>query len=308
MAGWLIRLSGQLQPLINLMWDHQLQYDYIQADETRVQVLKQPGYAPTTDKYMWGMRGGPPLQPCVIFSYDPSRGQQVPLRLLEGFSGYLQTDGYDGYEAVCRDNQLIRLGCWDHARRKFKDAQDANPKLKKVGTPPSLSDIALDKIKRLYLVEAELREKRATFTDDAAFYQAVYQARQTQSKPLLEELKRWADDHRHKVPKDSLTGKALTYLDNQWPRLIRYCEDGRLQISNILAENAIRPFAVGRKNWLFADTPKGAEASAIYYSLIETAKANGLEPYEYLRTMLKRLPYATTVEALEALLPWNMKR
>ena len=126
--------------------------------------------------------------------------------------------------------------------------------------------------------------------------------------PLLNELKQWADDNRHKVPKDSLAGKAFTYLSNQWPRLISYCQEGRLQISNILAENAIRPFALGRKNWLFADTPKGAVASAMYYSFIETAKANGLDPYDYLRDMLKQLPYATTVEQLERLLPWNIQK
>jgi len=308
MAGWLIRLSTQLQPLINLMWDYQLAYDYMQVDETRVQVLKQTGYSPTTDKWMWVTRGGPPDRPCVIFSYDPSRGKEVPARLLDGFTGYLQTDGYEGYAKACRENNIIRIGCMDHARRKFKDAQDANPKSKKTPAQPVLSDMALEKIGSLYAIEAELKKKQSLYEDDKAFYAAVYQTRQAESKPLLDELKQWADNNRHKVPKDSLTGKAFTYLCNQWPRLIGYCDDGRLQISNILAENAIRPFAIGRRNWLFADTPKGAEASAIYYSLIESAKANEVEPYEYFRRMLKQLPYATTVEELEALLPWNMKK
>ena len=146
MAGWLIRLSMQLQPLIQLMWDHLFHSDYIQADETGIQVLKEAGYSPTGKKYMWVMRGGPPGQPCVLFTYDPSRGHEVPVRLLEDFSGYLQTDGYVGYEAVCRNNGITRVGCWDHARRKFKEAQDANPKRKNAPCEPTLSDRALEKM------------------------------------------------------------------------------------------------------------------------------------------------------------------
>lgn len=300
MAGWLIRLSVQLQPLINLLWDHQLDHDYIQMDETRIQVLKQKGYVPTGHKYMWVSRGGPPKQSSILFTYDPSREKEVPARLLESFEGILQSDGYSGYDLVCRGDTITRIGCWDHARRKFKDARDAKPKGKKTASQPTLSDQALEKIGALYGIEKKLREQKAA-------PEAICRVRQEQSKPLLNELKLWADEHRSKVPKDSLTGKAFTYLCNQWPTLTGYCEDGRLHISNILAENAIRPFAIGRKNWLFADTPKGAKASAIYYSLIETAKANGVDPFDYLRTMLKQLPYANTVEELEALLPWNMR-
>ena len=122
----------------------------------------------------------------------------------------------------------------------------------------------------------------------------------------MAELKSWLDQNVHKTSKDGLTRMAMEYTLNQWPKLIRYCEDGELRISNILAENAIRPLAIGRRNWLFADTPKGAQASAMYYSLIESARANGLEPYDYLHRVLKQLAYADSVEKLEALLPWNM--
>ena len=135
-----------------------------------------------------------------------------------------------------------------------------------------------------------------------------YQHRQNRSVPTLKKLKAYLDDNQYKVPKDSLTGKAMTYLANQWEKLNVYCTNGELSISNILAENAIRPFVMGRKAWLFSDTPKGAHASAIHYSMIETAKANGLEPYEYLTHVLKALPYADTVEKIEALLPWNFKK
>jgi transposase len=299
MAGWLIRLSVQLQPLINLLWDHQLASDYIQMDETRIQVLKQKGYVATGNKYMWVSRGGPPDRPVVLFTYDPSREREVPARLLEGFEGTLQTDGYSGYDLTCQNNAITQIGCWDHARRKFKDAQDATPKKRKTAEP-TLSDQALEKMGALYAVEKRFRTEQAD-------PEAIYRTRQKESKPLLGALKKWADENRHKAPKDSLTGKAFTYLCNQWPKLIGYCENGHLHMSNILAENAIRPFAIGRKNWLFADTPQGAKASALYYSLIETTKANGVDPYDYLSKMLKQLPYASTVEEFEALLPWNMK-
>ena len=131
--------------------------------------------------------------------------------------------------------------------------------------------------------------------------------RQQLSRPVLEDLKGWLQANLPRVPKDSLTWTAINYTLNQWDALIGYCNDGRLHISNALAENAIRPFAVGRRKWLFTDTPRGARASATHYSLIETAKANGLEPYEYLRHVLQHIAAADTVEKLEALLPWNMK-
>jgi transposase len=296
LANWMIRLSLQLQPLMNLMREHQLTYDYLQADETRIQVLKEPGRSAFTDKYMWVTRGGPPNRPSILFEYDPSRSQEVPLRLLDGFSGYLQTDGYAGYDAACARYHLVRLGCMDHARRYYMDALKALPK-NTSGTKLSKSAIAVKKIGKFYEIEREIKELTP---------EQRYQERQRRSVPLLNEFKEWVDSNVAKIEKDSLTRKAMTYTINQWPRLIAFCEDGRLHMSNILAENAIRPFVIGRRGWLFADTPKGARASAMYYSLIESAKANGLEPHDYLYRMLKRLPYAETVENFEALLPWNI--
>jgi len=299
LANWVIALARPLQPLINLIRDHQLAGDIIMADETRVQVLKEPGRPATSDKFMWVTLGGPPGQPSVLFEYDPSRSQEVPLRLLDGFHGYLQTDGYAGYNAVCLINHITQLGCWDHARRKFKDAQDAQPKPKK-GKPhkASKADHILGLINTLYMIERQIKTLSAA---------EKFQQRCQRSLPVLNKLKAYLDDHQHQVPKDGLTGKAMTYLSNQWDKLMVYCSNGELNISNILAENAIRPFVIGRKAWLFSDTPKGAQASAIHYSLIETAKANGLEPYAYLTQVLKALPYADTVEKIEALLPWNIK-
>jgi len=297
LANWVIKLAHQFQPLINLMREHQLSGDIIQMDETVLKVLKEPGLSVHSDKYMWVSRGGPPGQPSVLFEYDPSRKKEVPLRLLDDFSGYLQTDGYAGYNEVCKQNNATSVGCWDHARRGFKEAQTAQPQNKKV-QKPTKADVALAHINKLYLIEREIKE---------ASTNEKFKARQKQSLPVLEKLRKWVDNNLGKVPSDSLTGKALTYIDNQWSKLIVYCEDGRLNISNALAENAIRPFCVGRKAWLFSDTPKGAQASGVHYSFIETAKANNIEPYAYLVEVLTRLPYADTVEKLEELLPWNFK-
>lgn len=300
LANWVIALAKQLQPLINLMREHQHSGSVIMADETRVQVLKEPNKPVTSDKYMWVTLGGPPGEKSILFEYDPSRSGEVPLRLLDGFTGYLQTDGYAGYNAVCAKNGNIQLGCWDHARRKFKEAQSAQPKPKKGKVKKTTkADRMLSDINSLYRIERQIKD----LSNDEK-----YQQRQLRSIPLLNKLKLYLENNQHKVPPDSLTGKAMTYLSNQWEKLNVYCSNGELNISNILAENAIRPFVIGRKAWLFSDTPAGARASATHYSLIETAKANGLEPYAYFKQVLTALPYAESVEEIEALLPWNIKK
>jgi hypothetical protein len=245
---------------------------------------------------MWLIRGGPPDRPVVLFHYDASRGEAVPSRLLDGFTGVLQTDGYAGYNQVCRDNPITRIGCWDHARRKFVEASKAAPSKKK-GEKVSKADVAIGKIRKLYTIETRIKDLEPN--------EKTVQ-RQELARPVLDDLKTWLQANASRVPKDSLTYKAIQYTLNQWDYLVGYLDDGRLQISNALAENAIRPFAVGRRNWLFADTARGARASATVYSLIETAKANGLEPYDYLRHVLTHIAAADTVENIEALLPWNV--
>ncbi len=298
MANWIIRLADIFMPLINLMKEHQLESDYCQADETRIQVLKEPGRSATSDKWMWLIRGGPPDQPVVVFEYDASRSAEVPSRLLEGFSGTLQTDGYAGYNQVCRENDITRIGCWDHARRKFVDAIKGMSTKPKRSGKVSKADVALSKIRKLYAIEDKIKSKSP---------EERYAQRQQLSLPILRDLNSWLEKNISKLPKDSLTYTAMYYTLNQWETLIRYCENGELRISNVLAENAIRPLAVGRRNWLFSDAPRGAQGSATCYSLVETAKANGLEPYYYLHHVLQHIAAADTVEKLEALLPWNIK-
>jgi transposase len=298
LANYVIAMGKLIQPLINLLREEQYAGPLIMADETRIQVLKEPGLAPTGDKFMWVTLGGQPEKKSVLFDYDPSRGRQVPLRLLHGFkNGYLQTDGYAGYNEVCRRNNLVQLGCWDHARRKFVESQQAQPTGKKVKV--SKADMALSFINKLYSIEKTI--KYASNEERLA-------TRQAQSVPILNKLHAWLVKNKPRVATESLTGKAMTYLQNQWDKLKVYCTDGQLRISNIIAENAIRPFAVGRRSWLFADTPAGANASAALYSLIETAKLQGIEPYAYLNAIFKAMPYAETIEDVEVLLPWNYKR
>lgn len=300
MANWIVRLQDVFQPLINLIREVQLEGSYLQADETRLRVLKEAGKTAQSDKWMWVIRGGPPDRQSVLFEYDPSRAGAVAERLLDGFNGVLQADGYSGYSKVCQAAGITRIGCLDHARRKFVEASRAaeTKGSKKKGGQPTKADVALSKIRKLYAIEKSIKDLD---------YDQKTQARQTLSIPVLEDLKLWLEKSVSRVPKDSLTHKAITYTLNQWQYLIGYCEDGQLHISNALAENAIRPFAVGRRAWLFADTSQGARASATCYSLVETAKANGLEPYAYLQHVLAHIAAADTVEKLEALLPWNVK-
>jgi transposase len=299
MAQWCIRFADAAKPLLHLMREVQNSSSYLQADETRLQVLKEDGKTAQSDKWMWVIRGGPPEKLSVLFEYDPSRAGSVAVRLLDDFKGVLQADGYSGYSAVCKANSITRIGCWDHARRKFVEAEksaDSKAKAKK-GTV-SKADVALGYIRKLYRVETNIADK----TDEERL-----KARQEISVPVLNEFKLWLEKNAAKIMKGGALRKAIDYTLNQWEYLVGYCKRGDLMISNAMAENAIRPFAIGRKNWLFADTRKGAEASAACYSLIETAKANNLDPQAYIKHILDHIATADTLEKLEALLPWNVE-
>jgi transposase len=285
--------AGELtQPLINLLQDKALSYPVLQMDETPVQVLNEPGKTAQSQSYMWVMRGGPPTQSSIIYHYDPGRGQAVPKRLLEGYCGYLQTDAWPAYNAV-HSEHITAVACWAHARRKFTDAEKALPKAKRKRSGKTYQ--AIRYIQKLYAIEK--RHKASTPEQRVA-------ARQAESLPLLNQFKHWLETQA--VNPESRLGKAIRYTLTCWDRLNVYCSDGRIEIDNNGIENKIRPFAVGRKNWLFSTSQAGAKASANLYSLIETAKANGLNEYDYLKWVFAKLPAARTVEDIEALLPWNV--
>ena len=293
LARWVIQCCEHFQPLLNLMRDRLLESPIVHCDETRVQVLKEPGRDPTSQSWMWVQASGPPERPILLFDYTTSRAQEVPLRLLGDYRGYLMTDDYGGYNALAAQPGVERLACMAHVRRKFVDAQKVQPKGK-----TGRADVALTMINKLYGIERGLKE----MTDEQRFA-----GRQEQSLPVLSQLKNWLEKTQPQVTAQSALGKAVNYLASNWSRLERYIEAGFLPIDNNAAERAIKPFVIGRKAWLFSDTPKGAAASAQIYSLVETAKANGQEPYTGLRHVLERLPQAESVEDVEALLPWNWR-
>lgn len=287
--------AGELtQPLINLLEETALNYAVLQMDETTVQVLNEPDKRAQSQSYMWVMRGGPPDQSSIIYHYDPGRGQEVATRLLEGYQGYLQTDAWHAYDAV-HSKGIVAVACWAHARRKFKDAEKALPKGKRKSNP-SLQR-ALGFIQALYGVEKTYRNATAD---------KRHAARQQHSVPILNQFKAWLD--KQNINPQSRLGKAMAYTLKYWDRLTVYCTDGRIEIDNNGIENKIRPFAVGRKNWLFSTSQAGAKASANLYSLIETAKANGLNEYDYLKWVFAKLPAANTIQQIEALLPWNIDK
>lgn len=297
LAHWMVRMGEAVQPLINLLWDVLLAADLIQCDETRYQVLKELGKRATSQSYLWVAHA---LEPkIVLYQYDPSRSSEVPKQMLAGFKGYLQTDGYEGYGALAREAGVTHVGCWAHARRKFDEALKGQRSSKKKKPDPrsSKARAGLALIQKLYEIDRAVRDRPP---DER------YRVRQEKTKPMLGKLRAWLDDALPRIPPQSLTGKALGYLDNQWPKLVRVLDDGRLPLDTNAVENAIRPFVVGRKAWLFADTVRGAEASANLYSLIETAKRHGIEPFGYLRIVFRDLPRATRVDELEALLPQSI--
>jgi transposase len=293
LASWMVKCGQLVQPVINLIHENILAQPFFHMDETQVQVLNEPNKTAQSNSYMWVLRSTQPTASAVLFRYEPSRSGAAATDLLDGFTGALMVDGYEGYNAACMKNSITRLGCWAHARRKFIEAQKTQLKGK-----TGKADQALAYIQQLYRVEQSINDKT---TDEK------YQVRQQQSQAILDTLKHWLDKSLPQVPPKTALGKALYYLNTQWPRLINYIQSGDYPIDNNAAENAIRPFVIGRKNWLFSASQQGATSSANLYSLIETAKANGVEPYAYLKRIFAELPTVTTLEQIEILLPWNLK-
>ena len=293
LARHMVRCGELVRPLSDRLLRELRGHDVLQMDETRVQVLKEDGRPAKSQSWMWVLRGAPQDRPIVHFHYDPGRGSHVPIQLLEGYRGYLQTDGYAGYRAVLDDPHIRGLGCWAHARRKFVEAQKALPSGAK---SPKLTQI-LSWIGKLYGLER-------SWVVLSAEERKV--ARAQHSAPILEKIETWLGQQ--SVPPKTLLGKAIGYLRNEWPRLTVFLEDGRLPLDNNGVENAIRPFALGRKSWLFSDSVAGAESSAALYGLAETAQRNGLNVYAYFKWVFTKLPAATNEDALDALLPWNVAK
>jgi transposase len=251
---------------------------------------------------MWVFCGGLPEHPTVLFRYHPTRSGQVALSFLDEYRGFIQSDGYIGYDYLGRKQYIVLVACWAHVRRKFVEVVKARKKVRGgAQSPKGLADEALEFIGKLYLVEKQCRS--AEMSADQ-----IYKIRQQESKPVLHAFKIWLDEKQSITPPKGLLGQAINYALSLWSRLVEYIEDGRLKPDNNAAENAIRPFVLGRKNFLFAGHPKGAAACATFFSLIETAKANGLEPFSYLRHVFEKLPLVQTSDEYRALLPQHVDR
>jgi transposase len=303
LSNWVVRVGELCNPILEILREDLRAGPLINADETPVQVLKEPGRANTTKSYMWVFRGGiSPPGSVVVFDYRPTRsGDEILKEYLSDYTGCVQTDGYIGYE-VLSELAVSHAGCWAHVRRKFVEVVQAVDKAGKGKERRGCSaDVAVSKIRRLYDIERQAKNRELTGND-------LVQFRLEHALPLLEEFHDWLKARIGGTPPKGLLGTAMNYTLKQWDRIIVYMHNPHVGLDNNPAENAIRPFAVGRKNWLFAGSPAGARASANLYSLVETAKANGLEPYRYLRYIFERLPYAKTPEDYRKLTPPYLDR
>jgi transposase len=293
LCAWVLKTAELCFPLIEALKKRILAYDYVQVDETRIQVLDEKERENTKKSYMWCYRGGGLDDPSIVFEYQETREGKHAKDFLSGFKGYLQTDAYDGYNWADKDVNITPVGCNAHARRPF--AQLVKLSKSKNG----LAIEALSFYKKLYAIEEMAREQKLSYDQRKVL-------REEKSRPVLEKLKEWLDQNVKKTSDQGTIGKAIRYCLNHWSDLTSYLKDGRIEIDNNRVEGTIRPFALGRKNWLFAGSPRGADAGATLYSLIETCKANDIEPYRYFCAMLNKIRFCKFEADYEALLPQNI--
>jgi transposase len=293
MCNWAIKASRKCQDLLNLLLEEIRGGPLIQMDETTLQVIDEPGKSVSSKSYMWVTVGyTKDLNPIVVYHYHPTRSGDIPYELLKDYSGYLQTDGYSGYNKIGIKPGVIHVGCWAHARRYFYEAE-------KISKNSKSAKQGLSYITSLYRIEKELRTKNMSDEDFAI-------KRKEKANEIFEKFYTWLTKKVNQIPPETKLGKAVNYTLSEWEKLTRYTGFWFLTPDNNYCENKIRPFVLGRKNWLFSNTPLGAHASAAIYSLIETAKANDLEPYRYLRYIFKKLPEVKSSDELRYLLPMNV--
>ena len=295
MANWMIQGANRwLVPLYDRMHKHLLKQDILHADETTLQVLQEPGRSAGSKSYMWLYRTGRESPAIVLFDYQTTRANKHPSRFLSGFKGYLHVDGYAGYNGLPPDITLV--GCWAHARRKFDEALKVLP-LDKRNTPVAAKE-GLGFCNQLFAIERELKD----VTPEERF-----RSRQKRSLPVVEAFLAWLKFQAPRVLPKGAFGQAISYCLNQWDKLKAFLLDGRLEIDNNRSERSIKPFVIGRKNWLFSNTPRGAKASATIYSIIESAKENNLNPHAYLECLFEKLPNVDLQDdgVLDSFLPWS---
>jgi transposase len=310
-AGTWVNIVGseKVVPVINLLNDGLFQSALITMDETYLQVLKSDK-APTSDHFMVVRAAGPPGQRIILYDYIPSRTTAALKQLLIGpegpYRGMLLTDGLERYDEISADLQLLHFGCWQHCRQYYFKAH----KVSELPSSRTLANAALvDHIRRIFAVEDRIEELRTQYEQrkETLPLELVLQMRQEQSKPLLQQFKDWVDKLMPGIPPKSALGKALAYTTSQWNKLERFVDHPEVPIHTNAVEQHNKHFAVTRKNWYFVYDKVGATASANLLSLVLTCRVNGIQPFDYLQYLFERLPAATRLEHVEALLPWNVK-
>jgi transposase len=307
---WVNKIGGdKVLPLIELMREAIFVPPFMHMDESYLQVLKSEK-APTSTHYMVVRAAGPPGKRIILYDYIPSRTKEALKQLLvrpEGpYRGKLLTDGLEHYDEICQELQLLHFGCWQHLRAYFFKAR----KVSQLPSSRTLASTAIDDyIRRVFAVETEIETLRAEYEQrgETLPLSTIHALRQNKSRPVVEKFKEWVDQLLPGTPPNSALGKALGYCTRQWSKLVLCLDHAEVPIHNNFVERQIKQYALGRKSWMFCYDKVGAQASANLYSLVMTARANGVEPFEYLSHLFEHLPSAATVEAIEALLPWNLK-
>lgn len=289
LSSWILKMGIAAAPLVRHLQKHLIQSGYVKADETVCQVLKTPEKSDKTNSYMWVYMTGNSPRSAVVYDYQESRKGGFAKEFLKGFQGVLQSDGYSGYTCVTEQTGITSQGCFAHARRKFQDVW-------KVAQKEGIASKALEVIGKLYDLECQIKD----LTSDEK-----QNIREAQAKPILDAFHGWLLEIKPHVQAKGLLDKAIQYSLNQWDSLTYYVQNGEVAIDNNGAERRIKPFAIGRKNWLFMGSPEGAKAAATLYSLIETAKLNDVNPEGYLKFLLEHTIDANDTALMEKLMPWN---
>lgn len=296
LCNWTIGVYERYLPLFSFFDKFLLSGRLLGIDETTLQVHRELGRLDTSTSYMWLIRGGTVDRPILKYIYRETRSAEFLKEYLKEYHGIIQTDGYTSYDAHFRGNQnILHGGCMAHVRRGFE-------KLWKANKDPVAFEF-LNQIRKLYKIEEEIREKELL---KKGMLSEIVHIRQEKAKPILDAMYIKMQELLPKTVDTLGIGKAIRYTLGQWDKLVLYLSHGEVYIDNNLVENAIRPFVLGRKNWLFSGSPDGAAASAFWYSLLQTAKANGKDPYQFLLHFLKGLPLCQTSIECEKLFSDSM--
>ena len=292
LSNWMIKCADLLTPLVKLMEADIHQYDIAYADETPLQVLREKGRLPTQKSYMWLFIGGPPDKRAFVYQYHQTRSHQIPFDFFADFKGWLHADCYKAYVALGQLEHMTHVACWAHARRYFVDVA-------KLSKKPGLAHQVVKLIGKLYHLESELKDQHAESG-------VILTRREQDASPVLAEIKELLDDAQLKAAPQGPLAKAIFYTLSHWQALTVYLQDGRLEIDNNKAERSIKPFVIGRKNWMFHGNDVGARAGSILFSLIETCKQNKVEVFSWIKYVIANIHKAKTVEQLEKLVPYNI--